>query len=205
MRTKARRLRRIVGIVLAAGVVCYAGLLTAVLWNSHDQVQGNPAVLLVLGCKVESYGPSVLLTDRLEKAAEYWQKHPQVQIVVSGGQGRDEPETEARAMADYLTDRGVDPGQIYLEEQSKNTLENLKFSKQLLEDNGLDPDQGVAVVSNGFHLTRVKLLWKRVFGTTDHLSLLAAPSSHLPARLKMYVREPLALVKSLVLDRAEGA
>ena len=35
----------------------------------------------------------------------------------------------------------------------------------------------------------------------DNISTLAAPSSHLPSRLKMYVREPLALVKSFLFDR----
>ena len=33
------------------------------------------------------------------------------------------------------------------------------------------------------------------------ISTLAAPSSHLPSRLYMYIREPLALVKSFLLDR----
>ena len=30
---------------------------------------------------------------------------------------------------------------------------------------------------------------------------MAAPESHLPSRLKMYLREPLALVKSFMVDR----
>ena len=57
------------------------------------------------------------------------------------------------------------------------------------------------MVSNGFHLTRTRILWERVFGTDDNLNTLAAPSSHVPSRLKMYVREPLALIKSFVFDR----
>jgi uncharacterized SAM-binding protein YcdF (DUF218 family) len=95
----------------------------------------------------------------------------------------------------------VDGESILLEDQSHNTAQNLQYTKQLLEDEGLDAAQGVVVVSNGFHLTRVRLLWSRVWGDEDDLSTLAAPSSHLPSRLKMYLREPLALVKSFVLDR----
>ena len=59
----------------------------------------------------------------------------------------------------------------------------------------------MVVVSNGFHLTRVRMLWNRVCGGDYNLSTLAAPSSHLPSRLKMYLREPLALVKSFLFDR----
>ena len=64
-----------------------------------------------------------------------------------------------------------------------------------LEDH---PDLTV-VVSNGFHLTRARMLAERA--GYDSVSTLAAPSSHLPSRLHMYVREPLALVKSFFLDR----
>ena len=57
------------------------------------------------------------------------------------------------------------------------------------------------VVSNGFHLARVRMLWGRVWEEECTLSTLAAPSTHLPSRLKMYIREPLALVKSYFFDR----
>ena len=57
------------------------------------------------------------------------------------------------------------------------------------------------VVSNGFHLTRVRMLFDRSWEGTYTLSTLAAPASHTPSRLKMYIREPLALVKSFLLDR----
>ena len=55
------------------------------------------------------------------------------------------------------------------------------------------------IVSNGFHLTRAKMLAGRI--GYENVSVLAAPSSHTPTRLKMYIREPLALVKSFVFDR----
>ena len=55
------------------------------------------------------------------------------------------------------------------------------------------------IVSNGFHLTRAKMLAGRI--GYENVSTLAAPSSLVPSRLKMYIREPLALVKSFVFDR----
>lgn len=120
-------------------------------------------------------------------------------VVVSGGQGDNEPVTEARCMADYLMERGVEEDQLLLEERSHNTDQNLRYSRELLEAEGCDLSQGVVVVSNGFHLTRARMLAERA--GYDSVSTLAAPSSHLPSRLHMYVREPLALVKSFFLDR----
>ncbi len=188
----------ILGFILA-GAAVFAALLGYVLGGAHDHVTGDPQVMIVLGCQVKPYGPSVLLRDRLDKALDYWKEHREMIIVVSGGQGPDEPSTEARAMADYLAARGVPEDQILLEEESHNSILNLKKSKEVLERAGFSVENGVLVVSNGFHLSRVRMLARRA-GYGD-VSTLAAPASHLPLRLKMYIREPAALVKSFVLDR----
>lgn len=185
--------------LVLAGIAAFAVLLGVVLAGAHDQVADGPRTMIVLGCQVKSYGPSVLLQDRLDKALEYWKEHPEVTVVVSGAQGPDEPSTEARAMADYLIARGVPEEQILLEEGSRNTFQNLSGSKAVMEQAGLSAQQGVVVVSNGFHLVRVRMLADRV--GLGEVSTLAAPTSHLPSRLKMYIREPIALVKSFVLDR----
>ena len=184
-------------LVLALGCVVLLGL---VLTGARDSVTGQPQVMVILGCKVESWGPSVLLQDRLDKALDYLEDHPDLTIVVSGGQGPDEHQSEAQCMFDYLTDHGVDGDQILLEDRSHNTWENIRFTQELLEQEGVDASQ-VVVVSNGFHLTRVRMLWGRVWEGEYTLSTLAAPSSHVPSRLKMYIREPLALVKSYFFDR----
>ena len=155
--------------------------------------------MIVLGCKVEAWGPSVLLQDRLDEALDYWEDHPDILIVTSGGQGPNEPAAEARAMADYLTASGVPEEQILLEDRSHNTDQNLRYSRELLLEHGCDPADGAVVVSNGFHLARVRLLAER--NGYGEVSTLAAPSSHLPSLLWMYVREPMALVKSFLLDR----
>lgn len=187
--------------VLLAAVAAFGALLGVVLAGSHDDVRGDPQVMLVLGCQVHSWGPSVLLQDRLNTALDYWEEHQELTIVVSGGQGDDEPTSEARAMADYLMERGVPEENILLEERSHNTDQNLRCSIQVLAEAGYDATGNILIVSNGFHLARVRMLWGRACGTTENLSTLAAPSSHIGARLSMYLREPLALLKSFFMDR----
>ena len=195
-------LKRLLALALAlvlAGALTFAVLLGLVLSGAHDDVDGNPQVIILLGCQVREDGPSVLLRDRLDEALAYWEDHEDTLIVVSGGQGSNEPTTEARAMADYLEERGVEWDQILLEDRSHNTAQNLRYSRALLEEAGEDLSGGVIVVSNGFHLTRARMLAQRA--GFDQVSTLAAPTSHLPSRLQMYIREPLALVKSFLLDR----
>lgn len=200
---KGKRLHIWIKVLIAliiAGVLAFGALLGAVLYGSYDRVQGDPQIMVILGCQVQPWGPSILLQDRLDEALDYLEDHPDMTVVVSGAQGPDEPSTEAQAMYDYLVAHGVDGERILQEDRSHNTLQNLKYTKELLEAEGYDVTADILVVSNGFHLTRVRMLWGRVWGGDDNLSTLAAPSSHMPSRLKMYIREPIALVKSFVLD-----
>ena len=191
-------LKVLLALVLA-GALAFCALLAAVLLGARDRVEGDPGVMIVLGCQVREDGPSVLLRDRLDEALAYWEDHPDITIVVSGGQGPNEPTTEARAMADYLMEGGVAEDQLLLEEGSHNTNQNLRGSLAVLEEAGIDPSDGVILVSNGFHLTRARMLAERI--GYENVSVLAAPTSHLPSRLHMYIREPIALVKSFLLDR----
>ena len=200
---KGRRTPRWLKLILAlvlVGVLGFSALFGAVLSGMYDQIDGEPQVMVILGCQVKPWGPSILLQDRLDKALEYLETEPDMTVVVSGGQGPDEHISEARAMADYLMEQGIEQERILLEDQSHNTVQNLTLTRRLLDELGYDLEQDIVVVSNGFHLTRVRMLWARVW-EEDNLSTLAAPSSHVPSRLKMYLREPLALAKSFVFDR----
>ena len=175
-------------------------LVACVMHGAYDHIQGEPGVMVILGCQVRRDGPSVLLRDRLDEALDYLEDHPDMTVVVSGGQGPDEPTSEAKAMADYLTAHGVEAENVLLEPDSHNTAQNLDYSRRLLDREGIDVSDGVLVVSNGFHLTRARMLAEQA--GFERVSTLAAPASHLPSRLYMYVREPLALVKSFLFDRA---
>ena len=184
--------------LVAAGVLAFAALLGVVLAGSHTDLHGGPSIMIILGCQVRADGPSVLLQDRLDTALDYLEDHPDMTVVASGGQGPDEHISEAEAMAAYLVEHGFPEGQILLEDESHNTSQNLMYTRELLEESGLDWQGNLLVVSNGFHLARVRMLAQR-YGLGE-ISTLAAPSSHVPSRLMMYIREPLALVKSFLFD-----
>lgn len=197
------RKRWVKGLMALAltGVLTFGALLGAVFSGSYDHISGQPEIMLVLGCQIHPWGPSVLLRDRLVEALSYLEEHPDMTVLVSGGQGPDEHTSEAACMRDYLVDHGISADQILVEDKSHNTYQNMICSARIMEEHGLDPEQGVLIVSSGFHLTRSRMLWDRVTGAGENLSTLAAPSSHVRSRLWMYIREPLALVKSYLFDR----
>ena len=189
--------------VIALFVACaltFGISLGLVLSGRHSEIEDDADTMIILGCMVYEWGPSILLRDRLDTALDYLEDHPDTTVIVSGGKGADEPESEAQAMRDYLADHGFPAEQILMEDQSTNTHENLLFTSKLMQEQGINTADEVVIVSNGFHLTRVRMLFNRVYGDENQLNTLAAPTSHLPSRLKMYVREPLALIKSFVCD-----
>ena len=116
-------LQILLGLILA-GALAFAVLLGVVLSGAHSSVSGDPQVMIVLGCQVKPWGPSVLLQDRLDTALAYLQDHPDMTGVACGGQGADEPESEAQAIADYPTENGVSKRNILWHEDSHNTHHN---------------------------------------------------------------------------------
>lgn len=193
--------QKVLCALLLVGALCFAALEGVVYAGAKTQVSGEPEVMVIFGCQVKPWGPSVLLQDRLDTALAYLADHPDMTVVVTGGKGDDEHVSEARAMYDYLTENGVDGDRVLMEDRSRNTWQNINYTLDLLQEEGYDTTDDILLVSSGFHLTRIGMLWGRSAGGTYMVSTLAAPVTHRPSAVKMFFREPLALVKSFLLDR----
>lgn len=197
-------------VLIGLGLVLFGALEIAIALGSRGrtaQAGDGPEVMVIFGCQVRADGPSILLRDRLDTALAYLEEHPETRVVVSGGKGDDEHMSEAQCMYDYLTAHGVNDYKILMEDKSRNTQQNIRNTLALLEggpfwDAIITPGQcRYVLVSSDFHLTRILMLWGRAAGRLDNVSTLAAPVSHAPSRVQMFFREPLALVKSFLLDR----
>ena len=84
------RLRNVILVLLALGVLAFAALEVYIGIHSRTSVVGDPQTMVIFGCQVKPWGPSILLQDRLDTALDYWEDHPDVKIVVTGGKGDDE-------------------------------------------------------------------------------------------------------------------
>ena len=59
-----------------------------------------------------------------------------------------------------LVSDGIDESRILVEDRSRNTLQNVAYSRELIEANGLS-DRAVACVSSDFHIARIRLISSR--------------------------------------------
>ena len=97
---------------------------------------------------------------RLDCAYEYLSEHENVSVIVSGGQGSDEIISEAQCMKEYLTESGISPERIFMEDKSTNTEENLKFSQEIITGAGL-PEK-ITLVTDSFHQCRAEMLAENI-------------------------------------------
>lgn len=125
--------------------------------EKDEETESGIGWIIVLGAQVRGRKITDSLKRRLDSALEYLKEHPDVHVIVSGGQGKDEEVTEAYAMAHYLESAGIDSRRIVQEDASVNTLENLRFSRKLIAD----VDTPVGIVSNNFHVYRGCVYAKR--------------------------------------------
>lgn len=114
--------------------------------------------ILVLGCQVRGTTLSQFLKARLDKGIELYNQGFAKYIIVSGGQGPGEDITEAEAMKIYLISKGVDGKNIIMEDRSGNTLENIKNSKQIMDEKGF---KTAVIISNKYHLKRASVMARK--------------------------------------------
>ena len=119
-------------------------------------------VFLTLGAKVSAdKSPGIVLRRRLNRTAELMQACPEALCIVSGGQGGNEPISEAQCMRDFLVSKGISADRIIMEDKATDTIENLRFSSALIENRGLS-DYRLAIVTSKFHTPRVQFLCSRM-------------------------------------------
>lgn len=144
--------------------------------------------ILVLGAKVRKYSthrttpwPAPVLEARLEKARQLLSDDDTL-IVVSG-------KGEAKAMAWWLLEHGVNPSQIMLEYEATSTNENLENAQKLFPTT-----QRWNVVTSDFHSLRTKVwAWHLGIPITVHTS-----PTRPPYRGQDVCREIFALAHSLL-------
>lgn len=187
---KYKLLHRIFVILLAVFFTAVA--ITGCIVVSASQGSDDPEAgyLIVLGAGVNGTTPSLSLRERLDAAYDYLTAYPNAVAIVSGGQGNNEDITEAQCMYNYLTAAGIAPERIWMEPEATNTIENLRFSLDLIEARTGDRPQHVAIVSSEYHLCRVGIFAE---GLGLDAELVPAETSWLSLRLNYYLREIFAV------------
>lgn len=146
-----------------------------VFWNflsisivyQFNQPKYNQDYVIVLGAGlIDGEKVTPLLAKRIDRAIQFYRKQSQEtlsppQLLMSGGQGPDEKIPEAQAMREYALEQGIPAEDILMEAQSTDTLENMRFSKEIMER---EKPTGYHAIftSNNYHIFRAGMYAEEV-------------------------------------------
>ena len=185
--------KRAIEVILGVAIICFLATQAFIMRDFNDTGEDGMDYLIVLGSPTSEGKVSATLQSRLDAAFDYLMRNPETLCIVSGGKTSNEPSSEADAMADYLTERGIDPARIMREDQAMNTTENIAHCKELIDD---PATRSMMITTSDYHLFRsLSIARKAGFANVRGLAA-ASPRLFLPNSM---VRESVAIVKDFAL------
>lgn len=144
-------------------VLCYFYCLTlATIYCNVMAANHKPGYdkdyIIILGAKIRKDGTlTPILQDRVDKALEFAKEqieeaNKNIVFIPSGGKGEDEIISEADAMKNYLLKKGISIENIIVENRSKNTYQNMRFSKQKIDE--INKEGKVIFSTTNYHVFR---------------------------------------------------
>ena len=167
--------------------------------NDRKAVNENKKVdyVIILGARVKGKKPAKSLMERIKAARKYLKKNPEVKVIVTGGKGKNEGIAEGVAIKRELLKNGISEDRIILEDKSKNTVENFRFSLEKIRnsENGKNKNSEnngnrkikVLIVTNDYHIFRSKNIARKVgfdnkdyeiYGLPAKTPLISIPQSY---------------------------
>ncbi|MBR5641743.1 MAG: YdcF family protein [Firmicutes bacterium] len=120
--------------------------------------------MVILGCRMKDDGtPTPLLKGRVDKALEFAKQQEEetgkaLTFVPSGGQGPDEPLSEATCMKNYLMEQGIPEERILCEDQSTSTETNFRNSLEVIRAHSAQEAPQIAYATTNYHVLRAGLI-----------------------------------------------
>lgn len=168
--------RRTLGILTALGIAGVAyGVSLATVWRVAREDQRRPAgAIVVLGAAQYNGKPSPVLKARLEHALLLHGEGLAPLIVVTGGIGSGDRESEATVGRRFLIEMGIPDSSVVVLPEGRDTHETMTAVAAWVQGRGLSD---VLLVSDAFHLARLRADAKR-----HGLTAWTSPSTASPIR-----------------------
>lgn len=196
---KYKKSIRVLKILLSILLIIFIGIEGMIIGFGANSDMGECDYNIILGAGLKGEEMTLSLKERMDKAIEY-NKNTKNYIVVTGGRGPGESISEALAMKRYLIENGITENRVLIEDNARNTMENFKFSKEIIEKNsGKSIEKlNIKVITSNYHCFRSSILAKR--NGYKSLSFIGNKTNPLLVPT-YYTREFFGIFKSIIFDR----
>ena len=135
-------------------VICTS--LSIFLYGNRDETRTADAAV-ILGSAVWGDEPSPVFEERIRHGILLYQEGYVRKLIFTGGKGEGQKYSESSVAKKYAIKNGIPENDIFLEEQSSITQENLEFVIPVREGNNLS---SFLIVSDPLHMKRAMLMAK---------------------------------------------
>jgi uncharacterized SAM-binding protein YcdF (DUF218 family) len=161
-----KKIAKIFLLIVAILAVVFGLLATRIYTFGNTRSDGPADAAVVLGAAVWSSGVSPVFRERINHGIDLYHNGKVRKLIFTGGQGNAGEPTESSAARDYALQSGVPAQDIFIEEKSHNTYDNILYAKQIADTHGI---KKVLIVSDPLHMKRAVLM-------AQDAGLMAEPS-----------------------------
>ena len=150
----------IISLTLVFFIFCFCAMAS----HFGDKGESDLDYIVVLGAQMKDGSPSAIYKFRLDAAYDYLIENPDTVCIVSGGKGKNENVSEGDGGKEYLVSKGIDTERIIAETEAEDTVENIRFSKEIMDRSSEADTLRIGIVTNNFHVFRGLHLAKKYMG-----------------------------------------
>lgn len=154
-----KKKRKIIYIMLFLFVLYLLTDIISICRYSKKDETCRADVAIVLGAATHDGEVSLVYRERLNHAILLYRQEYTDKIIVTGGKAAGSEISDASAARQYVISQGIPEEDIFAEEFSTITQENLENSKEIMDAYGMDT---ALIVSDPLHMKRAMLLAKDI-------------------------------------------
>jgi uncharacterized SAM-binding protein YcdF (DUF218 family) len=140
-------------IVTALSYVMY--VTHCIYFYSNTKELTKADVVIVLGAGIWGDKPSPVFEERINHAIWLYMNGYADKLIFTGGKGRNNSYSDSSIAKKYAIENLVLSEDIFIEEQSTITQENIYYATKIMEENNLST---VIIVSDPLHMKRAMLM-----------------------------------------------
>lgn len=175
-------------LIITAGINLYMVKKTEDKIISLEKLKGDYDAILVLGCKVNSNGPSMMLAKRLDKGIEVY-KHINSKLLLSGDHGQKKYD-EVNVMRDYVLKEDINTKDIFLDHAGFSTYDSIYRAKNVFGA------KKIVIVTQRFHLYRALYIAEKL--GLDAIGIRAEDVPYQYVMMRNELREVLSRDKNFI-------